>query len=82
VASARQSSASLAAKDADTAVAHNTLFAPKTKVAKAPRNAESAPPLKATTTFPIDSMEVRSASTFTDEGGRQMALDILLICLS
>ena len=49
---ARQSSSSSGANDADTAVTHRTAPRPRVSVATRARKAESAPPLKATTTRP------------------------------
>ncbi len=60
---ARQSSRSSGASDGETAVTHRTGPAPSVSVATRARKAESAPPLKATTTRPRVRSTSRSASS-------------------
>ena len=65
-ASDAQSSRSAPASDGDTAVTACTASAPERAWATAARNAESAPPLNATTTRPSESSRDSSAASFAD----------------
>ncbi len=65
----RQSSSSAAASEGDRAVAHSTDVRPRLSWATRATNAESAPPLKATTTRPSRRSERRSAASEAGAAG-------------